>query len=720
MRDKEDCMKLKMHFVAVIFGALFVIAAGGFCDGDAWDCPSHEGPVVGIRCFNDGKRFLSVGTGGTIQICGVKQGRLLKKFKTNSGTITTMALSPDEKYVAVGCADNAVRLVSVETGSCRHTLSPPSREKNASVTAVSFSPDGKWAASGHSSGRVHLWDVKKGAHDKEFSPEIYPPDKKAHMSGIAAVAFTPDSNYVLTTEEKKSRFQMSAWNRESGRFIRPFSVYGGIYSMQFIPGTWELIVWRRWGGIGIQKWFLSKKIVNPDKSGGLSFFGQDVKQSTIGYGKSASDLPSGYGILAVDGTGKYVAWAEKKDVSLCAVADADDPFDPPASFFPRAWGFRRTVTSIAISPGGRCVIIGQEDGTIARNLWLDTQDSDVLTGLDWLMRHQMPDGSWSSGKKDMVTTALAILAFTGFGFTHEGGRYAAGIESMGKACPFLKCRLGESGEKTPLLDHAIATTALAELLLLSGDAAGLKDQVEQAAAFCIRTQKDDGGWGGLPDDGESTTFTTGWMVCALKTVKVCKDLELVSVPADAELKKAFQGALNWFDRVTDKKTGLVCNTVAHSGKSADSQGKPSGDFFVDGVPVMTAVSVLSRLLAGQSRSSDVIKKGIEQITAYAPWKRDEKTTKHLPINHMYTYFGSFAVFQIGDEPWQRWYPAMLETLYSRQVRKKRERSAGSATGSWNPQGFWSKKYGRVAATALGILSIEVYYRYQRAKGGSGD
>jgi len=45
-----------------------------------------------------------------------------------------------------------------------------------------------------------------------------------------------------------------------------------------------------------------------------------------------------------------------------------------------------------------------------------------------------------------------------------------------------------------------------------------------------------------------------------------------------------------------------------------------------------------------------------------------------------------------------------------------QRKDGSATGSWDPIGPWGFSGGRVYSTALGVLCLEVYFRYARVLG----
>ncbi len=364
--------------------------------------------------------------------------------------------------------------------------------------------------------------------------------------------------------------------------------------------------------------------------------------------------------------------------------------------------------------------------------------------MDWLLRHQNPDGSWSSagytdrcskkrgpctnadvstkpkclGSKlhDVGVTGLAVLAFTGYGHTHQAGVHRDYVDVLRNAMAFLKrAQIRESGDpkldgyfrsrhslihalkggedSTPwLYDHAVVTTALGELLALSGDARGLKRPVEKAARACIAALRTRSGLEGIERNSDTETVVMGWFCLALKTAHTCRLLKLIEQPSETDLTwglKHVAERLNPLDRPDDR-----------------SGNNPAAGR----VPYRAAVGVLALLFSGESRSRPAVQRTVVDVLKHQPrWSETEGT-----IHFDYWYFGSLAMFQYGGGLWREWTDALGEALCKHQ-RLTPKHAMGCVHGSWDPLCEWAPVGGRVYATALATLALEVYYRYERAR-----
>ena len=122
-----------------------------------------------------------------------------------------VALSPDERTVAVGEADGAVRFVDLRTGAVRRA----SGRHGGPVTAARFTPDGTALVTTSEDGDAIVWDVRARAAAETLS---------GHANGIAALELTGDGGTLYTAGLDGSIF---LWDLTGKRRLgRPFDAGG--------------------------------------------------------------------------------------------------------------------------------------------------------------------------------------------------------------------------------------------------------------------------------------------------------------------------------------------------------------------------------------------------------------------------------------------------------------------------------------------------------------
>jgi hypothetical protein len=136
---------------------------------------------------------------------------------------------------------------------------------------------------------------------------------------------------------------------------------------------------------------------------------------------------------------------------------------------------------------------------------------------------------------------------------------------------------------------------------------------------------------------------------------------------------------------------------------------------------MTAVAVLCRLFAGQSRGEAAIKRGVDILMQETPQWTEQKGKQLARVNVYYWYYGSYAMFQFGGRLWNQWNEAMKNALLPTQRVEfdPATKKPLDEDGSWDPIGEWGMAGGRVYSTAIGAMTLEVYYRFVRASQGQG-
>lgn len=115
----------------------------------------------------------------------------------------------------------------------------------------------------------------------------------------------------------------------------------------------------------------------------------------------------------------------------------------------------------------------------------------------------------------------------------------------------------------------------------------------------------------------------------------------------------------------------------------------------------TAVALISRIFLGEDpRKSETIRAFADRLLKQLP---DPALEKRDP----YTWwFATLGLFQVGGSHWKGWNKAMKDAI----ARTQRE------DGLWEPGPLADQVYGRVGATGLMTMCLEVYYRYDKVFG----
>ncbi len=314
-----------------------------------------------------------------------------------------------------------------------------------------------------------------------------------------------------------------------------------------------------------------------------------------------------------------------------------------------------------------------------------TKESEraVNLGLDWLVRHQQSDGSWSfqhgpdqPGALSSPTgaTGLALLAFLGSGNTHKKGAY---ISHVDRGLKFLvgSMEVSDSGGwlqgtgMATMYVQGIGTIALCEAYAMTKDET-LKRPAQLAVNFiCNAQDPEGGGWRyRIPQAGD--TSVVGWQLMALHSARVAE----LEIPP----------------KVLVKATRFLKSVESEGGAAYGYTGPENVR------PSMTAVGLLCRMYLGREKTHKGMIRGMKHLSDWGP-----------NIGDMYySYYGTQAMHNWGDEGWQKWNAVMRDLLVNNQEQ------VGDAAGSWPPDvSHHTRAGGRLYTTCLCITTLEVYYRH---------
>jgi len=350
-------------------------------------------------------------------------------------------------------------------------------------------------------------------------------------------------------------------------------------------------------------------------------------------------------------------------------------------------------------------------------------DDAVELGLKWLADHQdvEEDGRWDcdnfmkhdppgnrctgpgAALHDVGVSGLALLAFLGAGYTDRGGPGKRFAKTVRKGLRYLigvqdqDGLFGSRAHHNFIYDHAIATLAMCEAYWMTGNPM-YRVPAQRGLNFLVMARNPYMAWRYQPRGGDNDTSVTGWCVMALKSGK------FAGLEVDPS---AFEGARNWIERMTDPQFGQVGYDFP-GGSPSRPEGRQDR-FPPEKSQSMTAVGVLTRIFLGEDpRNSQVIKDGAGLCAETPPvWNPDDGS-----IDMYYWYYGTLALFQVGGAHWNSWNRAMGTSI----VKNQHPKEGGPYAGSWDPIGVWGDDGGRVYSTAMLVMCLEVYYRYDRVFG----
>ena len=368
----------------------------------------------------------------------------------------------------------------------------------------------------------------------------------------------------------------------------------------------------------------------------------------------------------------------------------EDPFAaPPEITAKTANPFMSSTTKapmIGLALNGRSV--GSKAGLLRKYGGNAQSEAAVKMALDWLVRQQLQDGSWSlrgpyrdggSAENHVASSAMAVLAFLGAGYVHNDAKGNPYKETVARGVKYIVKMQQEDGSfPTDSSHHRFytqgqCTIALCELYAMTGDPE-IKAAAEKAVKFCVATQSSLGGWRYHERDDDADTSVTGWILMGLQSAKMGG----LEVPQ------------NTFDKLT-----RFLDAATIDGGSLYGYLANTGDFR----PSMTAEGLLCRQYLGWSRNHEKLQAGVKTLL-------DSNLPQWGNRDVYYWYYATQVMHHMEGKEWEKWNGVMRDMLVNNQVK------AGNERGSWNPDGdAWGNFGGRLYVTCLSVYMLEVYYRH---------
>lgn len=147
--------------------------------------------VTSVALSPDGKRIAMAGSERIVLVIGADSGSEVARLTPDVVSNLAVAFSPDGALLATAGDDGRVRIWDTATWKETRALAG----HDGTVRAVAFSPDGKRVASGSSDTTARVWEVATGAEVAVLT---------GHGGAVTGVAFAPDGKRLATASHDRT------------------------------------------------------------------------------------------------------------------------------------------------------------------------------------------------------------------------------------------------------------------------------------------------------------------------------------------------------------------------------------------------------------------------------------------------------------------------------------------------------------------------------------
>ncbi|HEX9924605.1 MAG TPA: protein kinase [Anaerolineae bacterium] len=170
----------------------------------------HTDSVTSVAISPDEKTMLSTSWDGVLMLWDIETGEILRQFEGHTNAINDVGFSADGRVAVSGSEDKTAILWDVQTGQIIRRFD----SYNAAIVAVEFSPDGKSivAAGWNDDLPVIRWDIETGQIIQRY---------EGKATGMQGLAFTPDGSAILSGSNDGI---VILWDAHTGQIIHQIDV----------------------------------------------------------------------------------------------------------------------------------------------------------------------------------------------------------------------------------------------------------------------------------------------------------------------------------------------------------------------------------------------------------------------------------------------------------------------------------------------------------------
>jgi WD40 repeat protein len=310
--------------------------------------PDPEGDMIEAATLTpDGHQLITANDQGVIQVRDLSRTNggtpeappLVSTLQSgHSGSITTLGISPNGRWLATGSNDMTARLWDLQ-----QPIPVPFvlEGHSGTVTALAFTPDGRWLATSSDDATLRLWDL--AASDPVAKPLVL----TGHEGSISALAVSADNRWLISAGNDRI---VRLWNLEH--------IANNPSPSMTLTGH---EAWIRFAAISAD----NRWLVTVDDDGVARLWNLPPVEAQVNEAIVLPALPRNrVTALNFSPDSRWLAIAGLEGVTyLWQLADISNSAAAP--FILR--GHDNSVRDIAIDPGSRWLVTGSFDNTV--RLW---------------------------------------------------------------------------------------------------------------------------------------------------------------------------------------------------------------------------------------------------------------------------------------------------------------------------------------------------------------